>query len=236
MKKLVAFVCLLAFSTLVYAQKIISDPNVELRNVGSFNSIEVSGGIDLYLSAGDEAVAVSASKPEYRDHIRTEVQSGVLKIWFDTRRGVSINGSRNLKAYVSYKKLKSLNASGGSDIAVDGMLAADELSLQVSGGSDFEGKVDASRLSVRQSGGSDVKISGKAAKLEVEASGGSDFKGFDLAADVCELSASGASDIEVTANREISAHASGASDIQYKGNPTVKEAKASGAGSVKSRS
>jgi hypothetical protein len=70
----------------------------------------------------------------------------------------------------------------------------------------------------------------------VDASGGSDFKGYDLVAEVCELEASGASDIEITANREISARASGASDILYRGKPAVKEAKSSGASSVRSRS
>jgi len=218
------------------AQKIINDPNAEARNVSSFTGISVSGGIDLYISYGNEAVAVSASKTEFRDHIRTEVEHGVLKIWYDSKWGINISGTKNLKAYVSYKTLKSLEASGGSDINVDGSIAADELSLRISGGSDFRGIINVSKLNVDQSGGSDVRISGKATTVRVDASGGSDFKGYDLVAEVCNLEASGASDVEITANREVTARASGASDIHYKGNPSVKEAKATGASSVKSRS
>ncbi len=236
MKKLFSLLCLLYAVNFANAQKTINDPNAEARKVSSFSGIDVSGGIDLYVSAGDEAVAVSASKPEYRDRIKTEVENGILKIWYDSKLGISINGNKNLKAYVSYKTLKSLEASGGSDVNVDGSIVTNDFSLHVSGGSDFNGAVSVSKLNVRQSGGSDVKISGKATNLDVEASGGSDFKGYDLIADVCALQASGASDIEITANREISARASGASDIHYKGTPTVKEARASGASSVKSRS
>lgn len=236
MKKLFTLFCLLSVATFLHAQKTINDPNAELRKVGSFTGIDVSGGIDIYISAGDEAIAVSASKPEYRDRIRTEVQNGVLKIWYDSKWGISINGNKDLKAYVSYKTLKSLEASGGSDITAESTISSSDLALHVSGGSDFKGAVDVSKLSVRQSGGSDVKISGKATNLSVDASGGSDFKGYDLVADVCDLEASGACDIEITANRELSARASGASDIHYKGNPTIKEAKASGASSVRSRS
>ncbi|HEU4903028.1 MAG TPA: head GIN domain-containing protein [Flavisolibacter sp.] len=236
MKKLFSLVCLLCFFAFAQAQKVINDPNAEPRKVSSFTGIDVSGGIDIYISAGDEAVAVSASKPEYRERIKTEVENGILKIWYDSKWGISINGNKNLKAYVSYKTLKSLEASGGSDITADGTIKASELTLRVSGGADFKGAVEAGKLSVKQSGGSDVRISGKATNLTVDASGGSDFKGYELAADVCDLEASGACDIEVTANREISARASGASDIHYKGNPSVKEAKASGASSVKSRS
>lgn len=236
MKKLFFLFCLLSFAAVIHAQKVINDPNAEPRKVGSFTGLDVSGGIDLYLSSGDEAVAVSASKAEYRDRIKTEVENGVLKIWFDSKWGISINGSKNLKAYVSYKTLKSLEASGGSDVAVDGSINTGDLTLRISGGSDFKGAVNVSKLTVRQSGGSDVRISGKAANAVVDASGGSDFKGYDLVTDVCDLEASGACDIEITANRELSARASGASDIHYKGNPSVKEAKASGASSVKSRS
>lgn len=236
MKKLFSFCCLLLIASLAFSQKIINDPNAEARTVGTFTGIDVSGGIDLYLSSGDEAVAVSASKAEYRDRIRTEVEKGILKIWYDSKWGVNISGTKNLKAYVSYKTLKSLAASGGSDINVESPINTGELFLRVSGGSDFKGAVNADKLTVRQSGGSDVRISGRATTLNVDASGGSDFKGYDLIAEVCELEASGASDIEITANRELSARASGASDIYYKGKPAVKEAKSSGASSVKSRS
>lgn len=230
------FLVILAIS--VSAQKVINDPNAEVRKVGSFEGVSVGGGIDLYLSSGDEAVAVSASKTEYRDRIKTEVVNGVLRIYFDYKSGVhiSFNSDRKLKAYVSYKRLKSLAGSGGSDIIVDGTIQSEELKLDVSGGSDFTGKVDVSKLVVEQSGGSDVRITGKTSTLSVDVSGGSDFKGYDLAAEVCDLEASGGSDIEVSASQAISARASGASDIYYKGNPTVKEAKASGASSVKSRS
>lgn len=236
MRKLFSFCCLFLIASFAFSQKIINDPNAETRTVHSFTGIEVSGGIDLYLSSGNEAVAVSASKDEYRDRIRTEVENGILKIWYDSKWGVNISGNKNLKAYVSYKTLKSLAASGGSDINVESIIATSELSLRVSGGSDFKGAVDVNELTVRQSGGSDIRISGRATTLTVDASGGSDFKGYDLIAELCELEASGASDIEITANREISARASGASDIYYRGKPAVKEAKSSGASSVKSRS
>lgn len=235
MKRLFILCGLLLFAGAVPAQKVINDPNAELRSAASFQGIAVSGGIDVFLSAGKEVVVVSAVKPEYRDQIRTEVQNGILKIWYENKRGLDLSGSKGLRAYVSYSTLKSIEAVGGSDVLVDGRIATDELVLRLAGGSDFKGKVQVNKLTVKQSGGSDVKISGKAATVQVDASGGSDFSGYDLLAEVCELEASGASDIEITATVEVAARASGASDIQYKGNPGIKSAKASGASSVKAK-
>jgi hypothetical protein len=64
--------------------KVINDPNAQKRTVGDFHGIKVSGGIELYLTQGDEeAVAVSASDPEFRDRLKTEVKDGILHIYLD---------------------------------------------------------------------------------------------------------------------------------------------------------
>jgi len=233
MKKLFSllFVSGLIFSA--SAQKTINDANAQKRNVSGFHAIEVSGGIDLFLSQGDEAVAISASKDEYRDKIITEVKNGVLKIWFDWKSNLKIDWSnRKLKAYVSFKNLDGLEASGGSDVIVDGTINSTKLNLVISGGSDLKGKVESDDLKINASGGSDVNISGKAAKLTIQASGGSDFSGYDFAADICYVEASGGSDVHVTVNKELTANASGGSDVFYKGSGLIRDLK-TGGGSIK---
>jgi hypothetical protein len=237
MKKVFSVFLLLLMASFAYSQKIINDVNAEARTIGSFNAISVSSGIDLYLSSGSEALAISASKPEHKERIKTEIKDGVLKIWYEDKGfSISINSDRRLKAYVSYKTLNSLQASGGSDVMVDGMIKSDDFTLVISGGSDFEGGIEASTLTVKQSGGSDVSISGKSTNLVIDASGGSDFNGYELVTEVCDIEASGGSDVQITTNKELTVRASGASDIQYKGKPAVKEVKASGASSVKAKS
>ncbi len=217
------------------AQKVIHDANVEVRTVSSFSAIKVSGGIDLYLSYGDEAVAVSAKETGYRAHIKTEVEGGVLKIWYEWKdgRNILISTNKGLKAYVSYKSLKALSASGGSDILVDGTVQATDLDLNISGGSDFKGAVNVSGLKVQASGGSDVDISGKAAAVNITVSGGSDLSGFGLQTENAKIQASGGSDVELQVAKEITASASGGSDVRYKGGASVTNVQSSGASSVK---
>ena len=219
-----------------FAQKTIHDANAEVRNVSGFHAIEVSGGIDLFLSNGDEVVAVSANDKEARDRIKTEVKDGVLKIYYDWKKVKFNLKGTSLKAYVSFKSLNQLSASGGSDVKSESIIKSDKLNLDLSGGSDFNGKVDVGNLTINQSGGSDADLSGTAGTIKIEASGGSDFNGYDLVSDNCAIHASGGSDIEITVNKELSAEASGASDVSWKGKATVKEAKATGAGSVSHRS
>ena len=235
MNKMILSAILLTITLFSFAQngKVIEDRNAETRNVKGFHAIHVSGGIDLYLTQGnEEAVAVSASELEYRDRIKTEVEDGVLKIYFDNK-GFHLNwGNKKLKAYVSVKDIDALEASGGSDAYLQGTIKSEKLHVELSGGSDLKGKVDAHDMFINQSGGSDVDVSGTVTNLNVDASGGSDLHGYDLVTDYCKISASGGSDSHITVNKELSANASGGSDIYYKGTGTVHEVKSSGSSSI----
>ncbi len=236
MKKIYFTLLILAAVTITYAQTQINDPNAEVRNVKGFHGIKVSHAIDLYLSqSNDEVVAVSASKDEYRDRIKTEVQNGVLRIWYDNPPKWS-RGDKKLKAYISFKTLDRLHASGASDIRVTGTIKANELDINMSGASDFDGDIQVNSLTVDLSGASDMTVKGSATSLKIEVSGASDFKGYDFQTDNCSASASRASDIKITVNKELSAHASGASGVHYKGNGVIRDMKTNGASSVSKKS
>jgi hypothetical protein len=234
MKKFLLSIVMLTAVFTGNAQKaLVNDANAEPRKLnGSFNAIKISGGIDLYLSQFEtESIAVSATEQKYRDNIKTVVENNTLKIYYDGNGGWS-SGNKKLKAYVSFKTLEKLQASGACDVQVAGTISSNSLSLDMSGASDFKGDIKTGNLTLELSGASDAKISGAATVVTIQSSGASDVKGFDLVTEVCNAKASGASDISVTVNKELSANASGASDISYKGNGVIKDQHTSGASSV----
>ena len=212
---------------------IVVDANASLRNVnGSFNAIKVSGGIDLYLSQSDNmAVAVSASDDNYKEEIKTIVENGTLKIFYEGEKGW-IKKDRKLRAYVSFSDLKKIEATGACDVFVVGSITTAALILHLSGACDFSGMVKVNTLDINLSGASDAKISGTAKAVNIKSSGASDMKAYDLVTDICIANLSGASDLYITINSELTASASGASDITYKGNGVIKEKHSSGASSI----
>lgn len=224
------FVSVLLLTGTLSAQKTIRDANAQNRNgLKNFHAVQVSSGIDLYLTqSSEEAVAVSASSEEYRDKIITEVVDGVLKIYYEKNTNWnwgSLSGNKKLKAYVSIKNLDKLSASGGSDVAFESVIKSNKLSISISGGSDLKGEVACDDLSLTASGGSDAHLKGRAAKARISASGGSDVGGYGLITDVCNVISSGGSDVYITVNKEMDANASGGSDIHYKGNATARTSK-----------
>src|SRR5450755_2178696 len=56
--------------------RVINDRNAEKRDVKGFHGVSISGGIDLYLTQGnEEGVAISSSDPSALRKIRTEVEN-----------------------------------------------------------------------------------------------------------------------------------------------------------------
>jgi hypothetical protein len=219
------------------AQKTINDPNAELRNVGSFNAISVSSAIDVMLSQSEQtAVAVSAADAETRSKITTEVRNGTLVINFKSSGPESWGSNKRLRAYIAVKKLDKITATGACNVMVDQQFEASNLEVNLSGASDFKGKLQAENLKLIASGSSDFLVSGKTTNLKIDLSGASDIKGYDLESDYCQVVSSGASDVQVTVNKELSVNASGASSVNYKGTGTVRESSVSGASSVKKKS
>jgi Putative auto-transporter adhesin, head GIN domain len=234
MKKLILLAAAVFTLCFAYAQKtFVDDANAEPRALtGSFTAIRISGGIDLYLSQFEtESIAVSASEPQYRQNIKTVIENGTLKIYYEGDKNWN-TGKKKLKVYVAFKNLENLQASGACDVQVAGNITGSSLRIDCSGASDFKGGVKVDKLSLELSGASDVKIAGTATTVTIESSGASDVKGYDLVAETCTAKASGASDINITVNKEMNAHASGASDISFKGGAIIKDMHSSGASSV----
>jgi len=260
MKKIL-FALLFLVGFVVNAQEnksIVYDENAQQRKVPSFTAISVSSAIDLYLTQSNKnAVAVSASNDEIRDHIITEVVGGTLIIrlgdkgsWFSWRKW----GNYKTKAYVSIQDINALTASGASTVHLvntiespkmriklsgasdfKGNIKAGVLMYQLTGASDYKGEVTANSIDIDGSGASSIELIGKVDDLAIEVSGASTAKLYNLTAKGAILRASGASNIGVTVTEILRANSSGASDINYKGNPTVKESNTSGASSIKRR-
>ncbi len=234
MKKILFLLLFSGLSMMVFAQKqFVVDANAEIRSVNeSFNAIVVSGGIDIYISQSDrEELAISASDDRYKEGIKTIVTNKVLKVYYDGDKSWS-SKNKNLKAYISFKELERLEATGASDIIIAGEVKVPSLLIKLTGASDLKGILKVNTLIVNLSGASDARISGTANEATIDCSGASDVKGFEMVIDKCTAKASGASDINITVNKELNANASGASDIYFRGAAVILSQQSSGASTV----
>ena len=238
MKKLLLGLIMSFGFLLTHAQNeknIVVDDNAEVRSVGLFTGIEVSGSIDLYLSQGSsQGVAISASSDDIKQRIKTEVKNGILQIYVD---GKGLNwknwGNNRMKAYVTFISLSKIEASGACNVKVTESIKSPELKIEMSGASDFSGSVNVEKLRIEASGASNIKISGTTQNVSINASGACSIRAYELNSEICQADASGASNIKITVNKELNANASGGSDILFKGSGLIRNISSGGGASVK---
>jgi hypothetical protein len=233
MKKFISAFSLCFIVMIAAAQKTVHDPNAELRSVGAFHSLHLSDAFDVILTQGnEERVAVSANDQKLVSSITTEVVNGVLKIGFKSDKNMWMK-NRRLKAYVSVKSLDEIKSGGASNIHIEGTLSVPKLKLSFSGASDLSGRLMVNgTLDADMSGASDLNIDGSAGELNIEASGASNIKAYGFTVRSCTVKASGACNVRINVEKELSAHLSGASNVYYRGGAMIKDIKTSGASNI----
>jgi len=234
-KSILSFLLLAAFFATAFSQKTINDPNAEKRTVSGFHGIDVATGIVLILTEGsNEEVAVSASNTEYRDKIVTKVENGILKIQYETKLGAinKRNESKNLKAYVSYKKLDHLHVNTGAEVEINGILKASDFELEANTGGLVKGEINITSLKVNQNTGSKITLTGKVDKLVAEGDTGSKFSGENLSTNTCNITVSTGAGVIITVEKEMNAKANTGGYIKYKGAGGIREVKTNTGGSI----
>lgn len=233
MKKLSVLLLGVALSLSVSAQKAktiyAEGPVVKTERTGeNFTSIEVSSGIDVYLTQGNTFNITIEAEKNLHEYIQTEIKDGVLKVFTK----VNIRKSKVKKVHVTMKKVKELTCNSAGDIYGQTTIEADELHLNTNSAGDITLKVKANSIIADCSSAGDITLSGKADFLEGNASSAGDLDALDLLVRKARVSASSAGSIRVNVSEELHASASSTGDIRYKGNPEV-EKKVSSLGSIK---
>ena len=201
----------------------------ETRVVSSFDGIDISGAISVYLKQGSIEEVIIEADDNLQPIIRAEVHGSTLVI--DTKK--PINHSTSLKVYITLKDLKKAEVSGAVDIVTENKINLNDFSLHTSGASDIRMDLSAQKLGLDCSGASKLRLSGSAVDVTAELSGACDIYGFDLICENFTVDMSGAGKAQIHVTKKIYAEISGAGSIRYKGNPTVINQSVSGAGSIR---
>jgi len=202
----------------------------ETRNVGEFSSIDVSGGLKVYISQASDHVVKVETDDNIQEVILTEVKNNVLHI---KQEDMTSLRATKIKIYVSAPLFKNLEASGACNIISENKISSQEaINIGLSGSSDAKLELSTPRISLDLSGASSVTLKGETKDVLVDGSGSSDIHAFDLLAETVNLDLSGASNADIFASKQIELEASGASNVRYKGNASVSK-DVSGAANVR---
>ncbi len=187
------------------------------RNVGEFDRVRGTSGLDVYLTEGSESKVVVEADANLLEIIETEVRDGQLIV----TTAENIGRSKAKKVHVTFTKLTGVESSSGADVEGRSVIKSQNLSLSSSSGSDLKLELFSENVTAETSSGADMTLSGKAANLEAKASSGSDLNAKNLVVASCDARASSGADITVNVKDRLVAESSSGGDINYYGDPAA---------------
>jgi hypothetical protein len=201
----------------------------ENRDVTGFSGVEVSTGIDVYLTQGNEFEVMVEADENLQEVIITEVKGDRLVVRTDH---VNIRSAKSKKVHVSLPELTELKISSAGDCVGQTPFNCEDLRISISSAGDLTLEVEADRINLDISSSGDARISGSAEVFDASLSSAGDLHAFDLIAGKVDVNVSSAGDARVHATEEITMTASSAGSVYYRGDAEVVRSNSSSGGSI----
>jgi len=234
--KQIQLIGIFAFLTFVLSSCWFMGPSVkgngnvteEVRQVGEFDQIHVSRGMNVYVTQGSPAKVVVIADNNLHEVIETKVEGGVLKVYVNE----NIRWAKEKKVMITVEKLSGLESTSGSNAWSQNQIMSENLELKASSGANIILEVNAKYLKADCSSGANIKLSGLAKEADMETSSGANLKGEELKAENCKMKASSGGNVSSTVNGRLEAQASSGGNIVYYGEPTETDVNTSSGGNI----
>ncbi len=232
--KLSAVLLLLITTTSCFFDGVKGNRNVitQQRNISSnFDAIDVSQGIDVYLTIDDDVSLSLEADENLHELILTEVKDGVLHIYAEK----NIWSAKSRKVFVTAKSINEIVATSGAEVRSENTIEAEDFKIRVTSGADVRLELNVTDLSCSTTSGADARLKGKAENFTAKSTSGSTIKAQDLETETCTAKVTSGADVYVNVTNSLNAKATSGGDIRYVGNPKNVQENSSSSGSIRNR-
>jgi len=202
----------------------------EERKIENFNSINIDGVFNVYLTQGNEVGLSVETNIEQEEYVISEVRENTL--YLKMKDDKDFGNIDPIKIYVQVVDLKSLNTKGVGTVSCKKPLKLDQFNVICEGVGAFDLKISANKLIVNSKTVGAIVLAGKVNEVNITHKGVGILQAFDLLAQNLKLSSEGIGAAEVFASESIEINANGIGSVQYKGNPKSKKINSEGIGKV----
>ena len=140
------------------------------RSASGFNSIDVSGSIDVYVKQDSSTSVKIEADDNLLEYIEVYTDNSTLVI--RTQHRVWLKPSNKIKVYVSNPVYREFEVSGASSIHSESQITSTEtIRVGISGASEGKLELDAPKVSAEISGESNLTMRGRTRDLEAGVQG-----------------------------------------------------------------
>lgn len=228
---------LLSAASIAFAQ--VTKKTLELPE---FKSIYVNSNYTVYLKQTNKQEVIVEAVTEVYELTNIVVDNGVLMVNVE-RKPDNPNKSvwskiddikirPTMKVYISMKNVNELQVNGGGKIISENSIAADYLSLAVSGNGGMELDIKGNTVKTDISGSGSIVIKGYATSNQITESGSGTLNAFECELESAKIKVSGSGSAELNVTSALEAQILGSGSVKHKGNTKTVTKKVYGSGSV----
>lgn len=201
----------------------IQNPASKKFRVNAFHSLEIGNAFEIHIKKGNVFSIIALGRDEDLQEIELSQSGNNIRVFRDTKWSWGWNkDSKKVILNITMPKIIHGDFSGAAKVFINGFTDEEQVRLSFSGASKVDiAEINADKLILDFSGASKATLTGHVGKLEVETSGASQLILDELYARDVDVNSSGASHIQVNAQKTLQVDASGASKITYKGRPNI---------------
>jgi Protein of unknown function (DUF2807). len=238
-RKQLQLIGVFAFLSLIFSSCWFLGPSVrgngnvteEVRQVAEFDEIDVSRGMNVYISQGTPQKVVVVADNNLHEVIETRVEGHTLKVFVNE----NVRWAKEKKVMITVEKITGVKTSSGSNAWSQNQIMSEDLELRASSGANLTMEVNAKSLKADCSSGANIKISGLAKEAELEASSGANLIGDELKVDDCRMKTSSGANVSATVNERLDARASSGGNVVYYGEPKTTDVSTSSGGNIRKK-
>jgi hypothetical protein len=202
--------------------------------IGIFDKLDIATVADVYYTQSTDS---SASLQIYGSDNLVELVTVDVK---DSTLILSMKKKNikkaDLKINISSPDLQSIKSSGVGNFHIKDKIETTKLAIRNKGVGNIKiNGISCEGVDLYTEGVGNVSVQGKAEKVNLVSEGVGNINAADLESKSVTVDSSGVGNISCYATQSIKAKANGVGNISYKGNPTDKQLKKSGIGSIKQK-
>lgn len=203
-----------------------ADLTTKKYKVANFTSLEIGHAFEVHVFKGSTYSISATGSENDLENVEVQVNGSTLEVtlddsyWSNWRNWK--NSNKKIVLNITMPRLKDAEFGGAAKVTLEGFVDEEEMVLHGSGAVKLmSSKLVADKLTLDLSGASKVEMKGQVLKLSIDLSGASYLILTDMIVRDADVDASGASHVELNAQKSLRVTASGASKITYLGNPAV---------------
>lgn len=217
----------------------VSDNTSSVRNVESFHGIDISSGVIVDFTQGNDRKVEVIADADKMQYVKTKVENGILKVSIDRSSNKNMR-FKKLLVNIQNPNLTQLNVDSGSIFKTKNKISDDRLNSQISSGAIVTADFDYQNIEIQADSGSlltldllakDFKLigdsgiivnaKGKAENVTLKLDSGANCNAQDLEAKNVNVDVNSGAIAKVNATSKLDVVASSGAIVQYKGNPEV---------------